>query len=103
MASIDPSNWVIWLDWSFIYFEQGDYKRAIETLQTAIEEAPEVSDVHYRMVVYLIYHGDYKNAFSFLENGLTLDFDNHKVLFDFFPKMETQKALFRVIRKFRKK
>ena len=52
-------------------------------------------DLLYRMVVYQITAGHYKEAFAFLENALILDFDNHEVLFEFFPKLETQKALLR--------
>jgi hypothetical protein len=37
-----------------------------------------------------------------LENALILDFDGHTALFDFFPKIETQKALYKIIEQFRK-
>jgi hypothetical protein len=54
------------------------------------------------MCVYLVEAGKFKEAFTFLENALTLDFEGHKVLFDFFPKLETQKAFFKIIDQFRK-
>ena len=57
----------------------------------------------YRMVVYQISAGRYKEAFAYLENALILDFENHEVLFDFFPKIETQKALFKIIDQHRNK
>ena len=46
--------------------------------------------------------GKFKEAFNYLENALILDFDNHTVLFEFFPELETQKALFKIIDQFRK-
>ena len=95
-------NTDIWLNWSFIYYEQGDYKKAIELIQSGIEELPESSELYYRLTAYLISAGKYKEAFHYLENALILNFDNHKVLFDFFPRLETQKALFKIIDQYRK-
>jgi hypothetical protein len=46
--------------------------------------------------------GKYKQAFQYLETALTLDFDKHLILFDYFPELETQKALFRIIEQFKK-
>jgi hypothetical protein len=54
------------------------------------------------MTVYLIEAGQYKEAFNYLENALILDFDGHSMLFEFFPKVETQKALYKIIEQFRK-
>ena len=62
----------------------------------------EDSNLLYRITAYLIAAGKYKEAFNYLENALILNFDNHTVLFEFFPKLETQKALFRIIDQFRK-
>ena len=101
-ALLEPEQKEIWLDWSMIYFDQGDYSRAIELINNGLEENPDDSDLLYRMVVFQITAGHYKEAFTFLENALILDFDNHEVLFEFFPKLETQKALFKIIDQFRK-
>ena len=52
--------------------------------------------------VYLIESGRFKEAFNYLENALILDFDGHNTLFDFFTKIETQKALYKIIEQLRK-
>jgi hypothetical protein len=52
--------------------------------------------------VYLINSGKFKEAFNYLENALILDFDGHLTLFEFFPQLETQKALYKIIEQFRK-
>lgn len=101
-SQLNPSNVEVWLEWSWIYYEQGDYNRAIELILSGIDECPEDSNLYYRITAYLIAAGKYKQAFNFLENALVLNFENHKVLFEFFPKLETQKALFRIIDQYRK-
>ena len=53
-------------------------------------------------VVYMIGSGNYKSAINRLETALMLDYEGHKVLFDFFPNLPTQKALYRIIDQFRK-
>jgi len=53
-------------------------------------------------VVYLLDDGKYKEAINVLESALSINFENHDVLFDFIPKFETQSALIRVINQFKK-
>ena len=101
-SKLDPSDKEIWLNWSFIFYEQGDYNKAIDTLTLGFEEIPNDAELLYRMTVYLIEAGQFKEAFTYLENALILDFDGHTALFDFFPKIETQKALYKIIEQFRK-
>jgi len=101
-SKLDPSDKEIWLNWSFIYYEQGDHTQAIATLLEGFGEIPDDSELFYRMTVYLIEAGRFKEAFNYLENALILDFDGHTSLFDFFPKIETQKALYKIIEQFRK-
>ena len=67
-----------------------------------MSELPDESEFFYRMTVYLIEAGKFKEALNYLENALILNFEGHTVLFDFFPKIETQKALFKIIDQFRK-
>ena len=81
-------------------YETDDPTRFIAVLD--LDEEAEDSDLLYRMVVYQITAGRYKEAFTYLENALILDFENHEVLFEFFPKLETQKALFKIIDQYRK-
>jgi hypothetical protein len=67
-----------------------------------MEEIPHESEFFYRMTAYLIEAGKFKEAMHYLENGLILNFEGHTQLFDFFPKPETQKALFKLIEQYRK-
>ena len=102
-AEIEPSNPDIWLKWSYVLFEQGNYARACDLLQAAIDEMSEEADLYYRMAVYQIHAGQYREALVNLEIGLTLDYDAHEQLFDFFPDLEKQKALYRIIEQYREK
>jgi tetratricopeptide (TPR) repeat protein len=101
-SKLDPTDKEIWLNWSFIFYEQGNYEKAVDTLMQGFEDNPEDAEFFYRVTVYLIEAGRFKEAFNYLENALLLDFDAHTTLFDFFPKLETQKALYKIIEQFRK-
>ncbi|MEJ0033265.1 MAG: tetratricopeptide repeat protein [Bacteroidota bacterium] len=99
---LTPDDKEIWLNWSFIYFEQGAHEKAIDIITQGLDELPEESELYYRITAYLIEAGQFKEAFNYLENALILNFEGHSALFDFFPKAETQKALFKIIDQFRK-
>ena len=96
-ALLEPENTDIWLDWSFIYHESGEKDKAIELIERGLEESPDNSDLLYRMVVYQIQAGQYKEAFTYLENALILDFENHEVLFEFFRNLKHKKHFSRLL------
>lgn len=99
-SEIEPEISEIWLDWSFIISEQGDYDKALQIIEFGIDALPEDASLYYRAVVYLIKASKYKEAFLYLENALTLDFEKHAELFEFFPELETQKAIMKIIDQF---
>ncbi len=99
LAPDDPE---VWMDWSYVFYEQGDFDRAIAIAMSGLDELPDDPDLFYYVTAYLISAGKYKEAFHYLENALTLDFDKHEILYEFFPKLETQKALFKIIDQYRK-
>ena len=98
---LDATNIKVWLDWSYIHFEQGDYEKAKDLIEIGIDESPEAAELYYRMTAYLISQGNYKEGFIFLENALVLNFEKHTLLFEFFPELETQKSLIKIIDQFR--
>ena len=99
---IDPTDYKTSLDYSFIYYESGDIEKAIKIIKDSIEEVPGESLLYYRLVIYLMDSGRYKESINVLESALSLNFDNHEVLFEFVPNFETQSALIRVINQYRK-
>ncbi len=99
---LDPSNPEIWKNWSFVHFESGNFVEAYDLILAGIEELPEDADLYYWAVIYLLNAGKYKEAFNYLENALILDFEKHLILFEYFPRLETQKALYKIIDQYRK-
>ena len=100
-SEIDPGNAQLWIDWSMSYFEQGDYEQAIELLEKGLNECPDNADMYYLGVVYFLSSGSYKSAINRLETALMLDFDGHEILFNFFPNLPTQRALYGFIKRFK--
>lgn len=89
----------LWLDWSYIYFEMGDYERAISLICNGIEELPDNAELYYQAVAYMITAGQLKEALIYLENALILDFDLHVMLFEFFEDdLQVQKAIYKLIK-----
>lgn len=100
-AAIAPQQPDVWLNWSFIYYEQGDNDAAIDLIMEGLEDMPDNSEMQYRVVCYLIAAGQYQEAVKFLEIALALNYEQHKILFEFFPRLEVQKALQKLINQFR--
>jgi hypothetical protein len=73
----------------------------MEIINDGLEELPKRADLYYRAVIYLIAKGLYKKGFTYLEKALFLDYEGHTVLYDYFPNLETQKALYKIIQQYR--
>ncbi|HAZ26120.1 MAG TPA: hypothetical protein DCY95_17360, partial [Algoriphagus sp.] len=82
---LEPGIMETYVNLSVIYYDQNRFEEAVDVISEGIEELPEEAELYYRMVVYQIKLGNYKEAFSYLENALTLDFDRHTVLYDLMP------------------
>ncbi|UPL48570.1 tetratricopeptide repeat protein [Hymenobacter sublimis] len=101
-VEVAPDNKDAWLNWSIILYEQGNFDGAIDLMRNAVEIQPMEAELHYRLCAYLLAGGRYREAYECLENALVLDFDKHRLLFDYFPELESQKALARLIDQYRK-
>jgi tetratricopeptide (TPR) repeat protein len=99
-SEMDPENAQVWLDWSLVYYDQGEFEQAISVIESGLDEMPTHAELFYRAVVYFIATGSYKHAITKLETALMLDYEGHKMLFDFFPDLHTQKALYRIIERY---
>lgn len=96
-SELDATNIQIWLEWSFLLYEDKKIKEAKEIITRALDENPDSPELLYRKTAYLIAQGDYKEAFMFLEMAITLDFEKHTLLLEFFTELSTQKALMKLI------
>jgi len=101
-AELEPDYEEVWLKWSLVLFDQGQFKRAYEIIQEGLNDILENASLYYRCTAYLLHAGDYKEALVHLEIALMLDYAAHEQLFDFFPDLEKQKALFKLIEQYRK-
>jgi tetratricopeptide (TPR) repeat protein len=101
-AELEPDFEDVWLKWSLVLFDQGQFDRAYEIIQQGIDDIPENASLYYRAAAYLLHAGDYREAILNLEVALALDYDAHEQLYDFFPELEKQKALFKLIEQYKK-
>lgn len=100
-AELIPFYNYCWLDWSFAYYEQGDYARAIDTLLEGLNVNPDEPSLLYRMVAYLLRAGRFQESMQYLETALLIDFDAHTTLYEFFDDLQTQKVIFRMVEHYR--
>jgi tetratricopeptide (TPR) repeat protein len=100
-ALLDPENINVWLMWSFLYYEQGDFPKCLELIKNGLEENPTEPSLYYRSVAYFIAAGKYKEGLAYLENGLILNFEKHQELFEFYPNLQNQKMLLKIIDQYR--
>ncbi len=101
-TEVAPEDATGWVSWSAILYEQGHFEEAVDLLQHAVELHPHEAHFHYMLCAYLLAAGRLREAYQELETALTLNYEQHTLLFDYFPELEKQPALRRLIDQFRK-
>ena len=77
--------------------KRGDYEQAIDVIKDGLELFPTEAKLYYRAVIYLFKKGNLKEAFVYLENALTLNFDGYIDMYRYCPELEQNTALFKFI------
>ena len=91
-----------WIKWAQLHYDLDDFEKSADIMLSAIDELPEEAELYYRSAIFLIKAGQFKEAFHFLESGLLLDYEKHVIMFDYFPNLDTQKAIFKLIQQYKK-
>jgi tetratricopeptide (TPR) repeat protein len=102
VAKLDPQNAEIWLDFSHIYALRKEYDLALDCLETGISEQRDNSDLYYRKFVYQLKDQQFKQAYKTLEDALTMNYENHKQIFEYDQKLGNDSNLLRLIELYRK-
>lgn len=101
-TEVAPEDAQGWVSWSAILYEQGNFSEATELLRHAVELHPLEAHFHYMLCAYLLADGRLQDAYHSLETALTLNYDQHPLLFDYFPELRQQPGLKRLIEQYRK-
>ncbi len=96
-TEVAPEEAQGWVNWSAILYEQGHYAEAASLVQHAVDLHPHEAHFHYMQCAYLMSDGRLREAYQSLETALALNYDQHTLLFDYFPELRRQPALLRLI------
>lgn len=96
-SEINPFNPQTWLNWSLVYFENDQKEKACDLINEGLEILPEDADMLYRAFAYFFACHELEKACTFLEQALVVDYSSHEMLYEFFPEIEIQKVIFRII------
>ncbi len=86
VIQLDINNIEAWLDYSTFVFENDNSIKAHELITEALSHHPENFDLLYRKVVYLIASSHLKEALVTLEQALTLNYEAHDKMLDYYPE-----------------
>ena len=101
-TEVAPDEVQGWVNWSAILYEQGHFSEAVDLLRHAVNLHPLEAHFHYMLCAYLLADGRLKEAYQALEVALSLNYEQHPLLFDYFPELREQPALRRLIDQYRK-
>lgn len=99
---IDPTNTTIWKRWALFYFKNEKFDLATKIIIEGIDEHPEEAEMYYYAVAFMIYDRNIAEALYYLEQALHLDYAKHEIIYNFFPDLNAQKSIFKIIEQFRK-
>jgi tetratricopeptide (TPR) repeat protein len=75
-VALDPANYLIYEGYGYLYLRMGNYKKAEENFQKAIETAPEVAWNYYNLACFYSLTGNSKKALQWLEKSFIKGMNN---------------------------
>lgn len=94
----NQDNIDFWLDWARVYTRSKNFGRASKIVIQGLEYLPNNSKLNYFAAIYLIENKKIRASFNYLHDALTLNYEEHREVFDYFEKSWTiQKALAKFI------
>ena len=100
-TEVAPEEAQAWVSWSAILYDQGHFGEAAGLVQHAVDLHPLEAHFHYMLCAYLLADGRLREAYDALETALTLNYEQHPLLFDYFPELKNQPGLKRLIEQHR--
>jgi len=76
-----------YLDWSLIRYSEGKLKEAIALILEGLIFDKVCHQYHYRLTIYYYELGEVKEALKHLELALSLNFNDHFLVFDIAPNL----------------
>ena len=99
LGNYELQTWTSWLD---ILLKLGEHKKAIETLQQAIEFYPEQADLEYRLAGVYYTISDSLNGSYYLKNALRNNYSEYKMFQELFPEIYNNQTVRNIIEAFKK-
>ncbi len=99
---LDPLMPEAWLDWTYVLYVENRQDEAIAVLEEAISLEPENHLFNYRMVCYLYANGKIKQAKEHLVSALSINFDDHYLMFEILPVLQQIPDIMEIIELHRK-
>lgn len=101
----NPSDVEAWLDYSSVTFEFDEdnegLERAINLITHAIEHNPASVSLYYRMVVYKVINGNFKDALHYFELALYMDATGYEEVFEFLPSLRENAAFLALLHQYK--
>lgn len=94
---IDPENYKCWLAYSKMYYRRNRIDDAIEILKKGYKYNKNISTINYQLAAYHIYNDQPGTACRYFEKGLALNFREHHIVLDLFPKTRKNKEIIRLV------
>lgn len=100
--TLDPDNKEVWLDYTHFLSVAHSPAKAVEVIEEALNVFPEDDILLYRLVAYQLNSGKKQAALQNLEHALSLNFDAHEDLIDYFPEALNNNAVAEMLEIYRK-
>ncbi len=102
VLELDELDSESWLNYSQLLHKNESTNEAIEILKKGVKLNPKNAELFYRLSVYLFQSGSESQALSIFEKALSIDYDLHEEIFQYFPCIKENKNLLNLLIEYKK-
>lgn len=100
LIDIDPSDYEAWLNYSELFFQSGQIKNAVNTLQEAYDYHFDNAYINIRLASYLYHLEKFESGNLYLDKALSIDLESIEELYEFYPEAILNDSIKEIITKY---
>jgi tetratricopeptide (TPR) repeat protein len=98
----DPYNEALWEAYAYCLMDNEDFEKAVEVLESGLVIMPKSANLRYLLGGAMIKGGSNQQGNVELEKALTMNYQEHETIFEYFPELRKNHSILKLIEQYKK-
>ena len=101
VIELDFLNFDVIIDCADLLFDMNKIFDAVDLLQRAVEQSPNIAELSYHLAGYLFITGKHKEGINWLEHAINLNYEQTEAFLECFPELQSNTTVLQIINSYK--